>query len=110
MGHISDLREIVGTRPLMMPGSCVVVLNEAREILLQKRSDSLDWGTIGGALELGESFEEAATRELHEEAGEPTGDNDEGEGLELRYFPLDQPIHDLNRMSRLVLTKAGYLR
>jgi 8-oxo-dGTP pyrophosphatase MutT (NUDIX family) len=150
MGYISELREVVGTRPLMMPGSCVVVLNDNREVLLQKRSDSLDWGTIGGALELGESFEEAAARELHEEAGlkaerfafvsllsgadmyyryphgdeiynimvvfeaigvtgEPTSDNDEGEGLELRYFPLNQPIDDLNWMSRLVLRKAGYL-
>lgn len=150
MGYISDLRELVGTRPLMMPGSCVVVLNDRREILLQKRSDTLDWGTIGGALELGESFEEAAARELYEEAGlkaerftfvsllsgadmyyryphgdeiynimvvfeaiavtgEPTGENDDGEGLQLRYFPLDQPISDLNWMSRHVLTKAGYL-
>jgi 8-oxo-dGTP pyrophosphatase MutT (NUDIX family) len=37
--------------------------------LLQKRTDTNDWGTIGGALELGESFEEAARRELYEEAG-----------------------------------------
>lgn len=29
----------------------------------------MDWGTIGGALELGDSFEEAAARELFEEAG-----------------------------------------
>ena len=138
----------MGTRPLLMPGSCVVVLNEQREVLLQRRSDTRDWGTIGGALELGESFEEAAARELHEEAGlraerfefvrllsgadmyfrYPHGDEiynimvvfeavgatgvpepDHDEGLELRYFPLARPIADLNPMSRLVLTKAGYL-
>jgi 8-oxo-dGTP pyrophosphatase MutT (NUDIX family) len=52
-----------------MAGSCVIVKNEQGHLLLQKRSDTLDWGTIGGALEPGDSFEEAAARELYEEAG-----------------------------------------
>ncbi|WP_256759323.1 NUDIX hydrolase [Cohnella sp. WQ 127256] len=69
MGYIMDLREKVGSQPLLMPGACVLVFNEAGHLLLQKRSDSQDWGTIGGALELGESLEEAAGRELYEEAG-----------------------------------------
>src|SRR5690554_1455066 len=69
LGYIMDLRNMVGSRPLIMAGSCVIVLNEQGHILLQKRTDSLDWGTIGGALELGESLEEAAARELYEEAG-----------------------------------------
>ncbi|MCU6713001.1 NUDIX hydrolase [Paenibacillus sp. J5C_2022] len=69
MGYISELREKVGSRPLIMVGACVLVFNEQGQLLLQKRSDSLDWGTIGGALEPGESLEEAAMRELYEEAG-----------------------------------------
>ncbi len=69
MGYIKELRKYVGTRPLIMAGSCVIVRNEQGHLLLQKRSDTLDWGTIGGALELGDSFEEAAARELYEEAG-----------------------------------------
>jgi len=69
MGYIKDLRKYVGTRPLIMAGSCVIVKNEQGHLLLQKRSDTLDWGTIGGALEPGDSFEEAAARELFEEAG-----------------------------------------
>ncbi|PZD97326.1 ADP-ribose pyrophosphatase [Paenibacillus sambharensis] len=69
MGYISELRALVGTRPLIMAGACVIVLNTEGHILLQKRTDSLDWGTIGGAMELGESFEETAARELYEEAG-----------------------------------------
>ena len=69
MGYIADLRKILGTRPLIMTGSCVLVFNAEGQLLLQKRSDTLDWGTIGGALEPGESLEEAAARELHEEAG-----------------------------------------
>lgn len=69
MGYIMDLRKTVGSRPLIMVGSCVLVFNKQRQLLLQKRTDSLDWGTIGGSMELGESFEETALRELYEEAG-----------------------------------------
>lgn len=69
MGYMEELRKIVGTRPIIMSGVSVIVLNENNEILLQRRSDSGDWGLIGGALELAESLEEAAARELYEEAG-----------------------------------------
>ncbi|OAX50197.1 NUDIX hydrolase [Paenibacillus sp. AD87] len=69
MGYIMELRKLVGSRPLIMAGSCVLVFNEQRHLLLQRRTDSLDWGTLGGSLEPGESLEEAAARELYEEAG-----------------------------------------
>ncbi|QNK60746.1 NUDIX hydrolase [Paenibacillus sp. PAMC21692] len=69
MGYIMELRKQVGTQPLIMVGSCVLIFNSLGHLLLQKRADSYDWGTIGGALELGESLEEAAARELYEEAG-----------------------------------------
>lgn len=69
MGYISELRKLVGTRPIILTGVTVIVLNEEKNILLQKRTDTLDWGVIGGALELSETFEEAAKRELYEEAG-----------------------------------------
>ncbi|MGC5770848.1 NUDIX hydrolase [Paenibacillus pabuli] len=69
MGYIMELRKLVGTRPLIMAGSCVLVFNEQGHLLLQRRTDSLDWGTLGGSLEPGESLEEAAARELYEEAG-----------------------------------------
>ncbi|MGM0883083.1 MAG: NUDIX hydrolase [Bacillota bacterium] len=69
MGYIMELRAVVGSRPLIMAGACVLVFNEHGHLLLQKRSDTLDWGTLGGAMECGESLEEAAARELKEEAG-----------------------------------------
>jgi 8-oxo-dGTP pyrophosphatase MutT (NUDIX family) len=52
-----------------MAGACVLVFDREGRLLLQRRTDSGDWGTIGGALEPGESLEEAAARELYEEAG-----------------------------------------
>ncbi|WP_408894473.1 NUDIX hydrolase [Paenibacillus taichungensis] len=69
MGYIMELRKLVGSRPLIMAGSCVLVFNEQGHLLLQRRTDSLDWGTLGGSLEPGESLEEAAAHELYEEAG-----------------------------------------
>lgn len=62
IGYIMDLRKKVGNQPLIMVGSCVLVFDAVGHLLLQKRSDSYDWGTIGGALEIGESLEEAAAR------------------------------------------------
>ena len=64
MGYIMELRKLVGTQPLIMVGSCVLVFNSQGHLLLQRRTDSLDWGTIGGSIEPGESLEEAAEREL----------------------------------------------
>lgn len=69
MGYIMDLRKYVGHAPLIMAGAGVLVLSENNEVLLQKRSDNLCWGIIGGSIELGETLEETAKREALEEAG-----------------------------------------
>lgn len=69
MSYISELRKYVGQRPLINIGATVIVMNENNEILLNLRTDTNTWGIIGGGMELGESLEETAARELHEEAG-----------------------------------------
>jgi len=74
MGYISDLRAIVGSRPLFMVGAGVLLLDEYNRVLLQHRTDSHDWGTPGGACELGESLEQTARRELKEETGLEAGE------------------------------------
>ena len=48
--------------------SAVVTDSEGR-ILLHKRSDNFLWSTPGGAMELGESVEQAVIREVKEETG-----------------------------------------
>ncbi|MFP7479971.1 NUDIX hydrolase [Terribacillus saccharophilus] len=64
-----DLRETVGSRPLVMAGAGVIVRNEDGKLLLQLRADTKDWGLPGGAMELRESLEDTARRELLEETG-----------------------------------------
>ncbi|MER2030109.1 MAG: NUDIX hydrolase [Solibacillus sp.] len=69
MNYIKSLRSIVGTRPIISPGSAIIVMSKENELLLQLRSDTKDWGIPGGGMELGDSFEETAKKELYEETG-----------------------------------------
>lgn len=67
--YIQWIRERVGHEPIFLNFAAAFILNERGEILLQKRGDMLAWGLPGGALELGESAEEAMLREVFEETG-----------------------------------------
>lgn len=69
MGYISDLRKYVGHAPLIHAAASVIVEREDGRILLQKRTDNGMWGYAGGAVELFESVEDTARRELFEETG-----------------------------------------
>ena len=69
MSYILELRKFVGHRPLISVGSSVLILDSENRVLLQHRTDTFNWGMIGGSSDLGESLEETATREAFEEAG-----------------------------------------
>ena len=66
MSYISEMRKQIGNAPILSVGATVVVLKNNR-ILLNLRSDTHTWGIPGGAIELGETLEETAARELKEE-------------------------------------------
>ena len=53
----------------LVPSVNVVVVNDAGEILMIRRSDNDNWAVPGGAIDLGESMIEAAVRETREETG-----------------------------------------
>ena len=67
--YIKNLRQRVGHEPLILNFAGGILVNEKNEILLQKRSDFNSWGLPGGAIEFGESAEEACAREFLEETG-----------------------------------------
>ena len=70
MGYVEELRELVGQRPLLFVGAVVVITDETGKVLLQQRTYPKGvWGLPGGLMELGESAEETAKREVYEETG-----------------------------------------
>ena len=69
MGYITDLRRHVGHDALIGVGATTLVFNDKKELLLQLRADTNTWGIPGGAMELYETIEETAVRELKEETG-----------------------------------------
>lgn len=67
--YIKELRGLIGCRPIIHGAGSVIIENEQGRILLGKRTDNHLWGYAGGGMELGESTEECARRELREEMG-----------------------------------------
>ena len=67
--YIRDLRKKVKHIPLVVPHSVVILFNEKNEILIEERSDDGLFDFPGGAIDLNETMEETAARELLEETG-----------------------------------------
>ena len=69
-------KPLVGRPTSIRPGACAVIFDGDGKILLERRSDNGFWGLPGGAVEVGESVEQAIKREVMEETGislaEPT--------------------------------------
>ncbi len=67
MSYIGDMRKFVGHAPIMAVAAMGILYSEEKGLLLEKRTDTGEWCTPGGAIELGESLEEALKREIKEE-------------------------------------------
>lgn len=67
--YIRRLRASIGHELLLLPSVAVLPRDGRRRLLLVRHADSGLWGTIGGAVEVGESPADAAIREAAEEAG-----------------------------------------
>ncbi len=66
MEYYKYLRQFVGHRPIILPGSVVLVFDSAGAVLLEQRISG-HFGLPGGMMDLGESFETVAIREVKEE-------------------------------------------
>ena len=70
VGYVEGLRQHIGHAPVIMTCAGCAVLDNSGRVLLQQRGDAGGpWGLPGGALELGETLEEAAVRETREVTG-----------------------------------------
>ncbi len=67
MSYISEIRKFVGHSPIMAVAAMGILYSEEKGLLLEKRTDTGDWCTPGGAIELGETLEDALKREIKEE-------------------------------------------
>ncbi|CAG7618262.1 NUDIX hydrolase [Paenibacillus allorhizosphaerae] len=75
MGYVEDIRALVGHRPLILVGAVVIAVDCDGRLLLQQRKHPYgSWGIPGGLMELGESVEDTARRELLEETNLKAGE------------------------------------
>ena len=66
--YVKRIRSFVGHERIILAGAGVLIYKDGK-ILLQKRRDSGLWADHGGCVEIGETLEETAKRELFEETG-----------------------------------------
>jgi ADP-ribose pyrophosphatase YjhB (NUDIX family) len=67
--YFKEIRKKIGHDKLLAPGTSCIILNDRDEVLLLLRSDTEEWGLIGGFMDLGETVMESLKREVEEETG-----------------------------------------
>ena len=68
MDYIHELRKEIGHRKIILNCAGALIVRDGK-ILFQRRADNGRWGLIGGLLEMNETYEQAALREIREETG-----------------------------------------
>lgn len=69
MDYIQHLRSMVGNEKVIMVVAGAFIFDKEKRVLMQKRTDNGQWGFPGGFMELGESVQDTARREVYEETG-----------------------------------------
>ena len=68
LDYVKSLRREIGSRKIILNCAGVLIVKDGM-VLFQRRSDNGLWGLVGGLLELDETYEQAAMREILEETG-----------------------------------------
>ena len=68
MDYIHELRKKIGPEKIILNCAGAVIVKDGK-ILFQRRTDNGKCGLIGGLLEMNETYEQAALREIREETG-----------------------------------------
>ena len=68
MDYIHELRRQIGSRKIILNAAGALIIRDGK-ILFQRRRDNGKWGLIGGLVEMNETYEQAALREIREETG-----------------------------------------
>lgn len=66
--YVTKMRSLIGQEMLLLVGCGAIIEDDKGQILLQRRLNNT-WGIPGGLMELGETFESTAMREVEEETG-----------------------------------------
>ncbi len=103
MDYIQYIRSMVGYEPVIMVTADVGILNTQGELLMQRRAQDGTWGLIGGFMELGETVEETARREVLEETGLAVG------RLELLGVFSSAELLTFTNGDRIQLVTVGYV-
>ena len=98
----------------LVPSVNVVVVNDAGDVLMIRRSDNDNWAVPGGAIDMGESMVRAAVRETLEETGIECRDHRAGRDLyrpearDLVHQQRGGPAGILDRAHWCRNRRAGY--
>jgi len=67
--YLMELRGLIGNRLLLLPSVAAVIHDHACNLLLQEKASGEGWSLPAGAIEPGETPQEAVIREVMEETG-----------------------------------------
>ena len=94
--YVMELRALFGKRLLLVPSVAAVIHDRAGNLLLQEKASGEGWSLPAGAIEPGETPQEAIVREVMEETGlavTPTEILGVFGGKDFRYtYPNGDPV------------------